>query len=122
MRYLVILMMLVGCSTSKQVPIQYVSLPPFPESHTDYRYFIRIPISTTSVTIYWYDGIELGSRIIYSSGYVPVRTSVVETDMYFPLPGKYILIYYCQTSNGVKKYKQTYNVRLNELYESITLQ
>lgn len=118
MRYLVILMMLVGCSTQKELPRQYVSLPQFPESHTDYRYFIRMPVSTTSaVSIYWYYGVEESSRIVYSSGYVPVRTSVVETDMHFPLPGKYILIYYCQTSNGVKKYKQIYNVRLNELYE-----
>lgn len=117
MRYLIILMVLMGCSTPKELPRQYVSLPLFPQSHTDYRYFIRVPLSTSAVAIYWYYGVEERSRMLYSSGYVSTKTQTIETDMYFPVPGHYILIYYCQTFDGVKKYKQTYNVRLNELYE-----
>jgi hypothetical protein len=109
--------MLMGCSTPKELPRQYVSLPQFPQSHTDYRYFIRVPLSTSAVAIYWYYGVEMESRMFYSSGYVPLRTSVIETNMYFPSPGKYILVYYCQTFDGIQKYKQTYNVKLTQLYE-----
>jgi hypothetical protein len=113
MKYLFILLMLVGCTTQRQ----YISLPLFPETHTDYRYFIRIPYDTQSVVIYWYYGYEDRNRMLYSSGYVQTRTQTIETDMYFPTPGPYVLIYYCQTESGVKKYKQTYNVRLNQIYE-----
>lgn len=113
MKYLIMLMLLVGCTT----PRQYVSLPVFPITHTDYRYFIRIPPHTSAVIIRWYYVSNGVSRKIYSSGLFYPQTQTIETDMYFYRPGYWILTYYCQTPSGLKQYKQTYNVRLNELYE-----
>lgn len=117
MKYLIMLMLLVGCSTQKPIPRQYVSLPPFPQSHTDYRYFIRIPPYTSAVIIRWYYEREEVSRMVYFSGLFNTQTQTIETDMYFYRPGYWILIYYCQTPSGLKQYKQTYNVRLNPIYE-----
>jgi hypothetical protein len=105
--------MFVGCIS----PRQYVSLPLFPETHTDYKYYIRVSGDTEAVSIFWYYGNEDSSRMIYSSGYVPIKTQTIETDMYFPWIGTYILVYLCESEDGVKKYKQTYNVRLNQIYE-----
>lgn len=88
-----------------------VTLPPFPETHTEYKYRILLPEGTTETAIFWYYGIERRENMIYKSGVVPIKTGIVETEMYFARPGAYILTTYSQTKVGVKKQRFKYTVR-----------
>ena len=105
MRYLLALL-LVGCASLNEV-----TLPPFPETHTEYKYRILLPEGTTETAIFWYYGIERRENMIYRSGVVPIKTGIVETEMYFPQSGAYILTTYSQTKAGVKKQRFKYSVR-----------
>jgi len=102
-----VFLLLTACAT----PRQTVSLPSFPETHTDYRYFIRIPYATQSCIIRWYYLEERTENMIYSSPAIYPRTGVIETDMYFLYPGRYILTIYLVTPDGVTKQRYTYNAR-----------
>lgn len=93
-------------------PIRHtVSLPPFPETRTDYRYFIRLPHGSDACIIRWYYLEERASNMMYSSGFVQSRTGIIETDMHFPYPGRYILTVHASTPNGTVKQRFTYNAR-----------
>jgi len=106
MKWLVLLL-LTACAT----PRQTVSLPSFPETHTDYRYFIRIPYATQSCIIRWYYLEERTENMIYVSPIIYPRTGVIETDMYFLYPGRYILTVHASTPQGAIKQRHTYNAR-----------
>jgi hypothetical protein len=49
--------------------------------------------------------------MMYSSGFVQSRTGIIETDMHFPYPGRYILTVHASTPNGTVKQRFTYNAR-----------
>lgn len=99
--------MLNACSS---IPLE-VTLPAFPEAHTEYSYRIMLPEGTTEAVIFWYYGIEQKDAIIYTSGVVPIRTGIISTEMYFPWRGAYILTVYAQTKSGIKKQRHKYAVR-----------
>jgi hypothetical protein len=101
------LLLLTACAPVRQT----VSLTPFPETHTDYRYFIRIPYATQSCIIRWYYLEERAENMIYASPIITPRTQTIETDMYFPWQGRYILTIYIVTPDGVTKQRHTYNAR-----------
>lgn len=101
------LALLTTCAPTRQT----VSLPPFPETRTDYRYFIRLPHSTESCVIRWYYLEERTENMIYASPVVYPRTSVIETDMHFAWQGRYILTIHASTPDGVIKQRFTYNAR-----------
>ena len=105
MRYLLALL-LVGCAS-----ISEVTLPPFPETHTEYEYRILLPEGTTEAVVYWYYGSERREQMIYTSGLVAIKTGVISTEMYFPQAGAYILTVHSQTKAGVKKQRFKYAVR-----------
>ncbi len=105
MKYLIALF-LVGCASLNEV-----TLPPFPETHTEYDYRILLPEGATETAIFWYYGVERRENIIYQSGVVPIKTGIVSTEMYFPQSGAYILTVYSQTKSGVKKQRFKYAVR-----------
>ena len=93
-------------------PIRHtVSLPPFPETRTDYRYHIRIPYNTESCIIRWYYLEERTSNLIYVSPVIYPRTRTITTDMYFALSGRYILTVHAITPEGTVKQRFTYNAR-----------
>jgi hypothetical protein len=101
------LVLLTACA-----PIRHtVSLPPFPETRTDYRYFIRLPHGTESCVIRWYYLEERSTNLIYASSPISPRTGVIEKDMYFLHPGRYILTVYASTPQGAIKQRFTYNAR-----------
>jgi hypothetical protein len=104
---LLLLLLLSACAPTRE----YVSLPPFPETNTDYRYFIRLSPQTHSAAIFWYYGEERKENLIYASGAVPIKTQTIETNMYFRYPGRYILVYYWETPYSTQKERKTYNVR-----------
>lgn len=103
-----LLLILAGCAPTRE----YVSLPAFPETRTDYRYLIRVPPDTHSAAIFWYYQEERAHSLLYASGVVPIKTQTIETDMYFTRPGRYILVYYYESPYVSKKEKKVYNVRL----------
>ena len=105
MKYLLALF-LVGCASLSEV-----TLTPFPEAQTEYKYRILLPEGATETAIFWYYGDERRENIIYQSGVVPIKTGIVETEMYFARPGAYILTVYSQTKAGVKKQRYKYAVR-----------
>lgn len=105
--FLLLLLLLSACVPTRE----YVSLPRFPETNTDYRYFIQIPPYVHSATIFWYYGEEKRENLIYASGVVHIRTQTIETDMYFPYPGRYILVYYYESPHIKRKERKIYNVR-----------
>jgi hypothetical protein len=88
-----------------------VTLPPFPETHTEYEYRILLPEGTTEAVIFWYYGAERREQMIYTSGIVPIQTGIISTEMYFPQAGAYILTVHSQTKAGVKKQRFKYSVR-----------
>jgi hypothetical protein len=93
-------------------PIRHtVSLPPFPETRTDYRYFIRLPHGTESCVIRWYYLEERASNLIYTSPVIHPTTGTIETDIYFAHQGRYILTVYASMPNGTIKQRFTYNAR-----------
>jgi len=101
------LVLLTACA-----PIRHtVSLPPFPETRTDYRYFIRLPIATESCVIRWYYLEERTSNMMYASPVIYPRTGVIETDMHFPYPGRYILTVHIVTKDKTIKQRFIYNAR-----------
>lgn len=102
---LTLLLIITGCAPARE----YVSLPTFPETEKDYRYFIRVPPDTHSVSIFWYYGKEARENLIYASGLVNLRTQVIETDMHFAYPGRYILVYYYQSPHTLRKERKIYN-------------
>ena len=101
-----LLILLNSCASLNEV-----TLPPFPETHTEYDYRILLPEGTTETAIFWYYGAEVREKMIYKSGVVPIKTGIVETEMYFDRPGAYILTTYSQTKAGVKKQRFKYTVR-----------
>lgn len=101
-----LLILLNACASLNEV-----TLPPFPETHTEYKYRILLPEGTTEAIVFWYYGAEVRERMIYSSGIVPIKTGIISTEMYFPQPGAYILSVYSQTKAGVKKQRFKYTVR-----------
>lgn len=103
----ILLLLLTACAT----PRQTVSLPTFPETGVEYEYLIKVPISTTQATIYWYLGAETRERMLYNSGLVNLKTSTIRTEMIFPVPGRYLLVVYAQTPDGVIKQRHIYNAR-----------
>jgi len=106
MKWLVFLL-LTACA-----PIRHsVSLPSFPETRTDYRYFIRLPHGTEACVIRWYYLEERTENMIYTSPLVYPKTGVIETDMYFLHPGRYILTVHASTPQGAIKQRFTYNAR-----------
>ena len=101
------LVLLTACA-----PIRHtVSLPPFPETRTDYRYFIRLPHGTESCVIRWYYLEERSTNLIYASPVIYPRTGTIETDMHFAWQGRYILTVYASTPDGTIKQRFTYNAR-----------
>ena len=102
----ILLILLNACAS-----ISEVTLTPFPEAQTEYKYRILLPEGTTETAIFWYYGDERKENIIYQSGIVPIKTGIVSTEMYFPQPGAYILTVYSQTKDGVKKQRYKYAVR-----------
>lgn len=100
-------LLLTTCAT----PRQTVSLPRFPETRTDYRYFIRIPPATEAVVIRWYYLEERSENMIYASSHISPRTGVIETDMYFLHPGRYILTVHLTASGEAIKQRHIYNAR-----------
>lgn len=105
--FLILLLFLSACVPARE----YVSLPQFPETNTDYRYYIQIPPYVHSATVFWYYDSERHENLIYASGIVPIRTQTIETDMYFVHPGRYILVYYYESPYITKKERKYYNVR-----------
>jgi hypothetical protein len=103
----ILLLLLTACAT----PRQTVSLPAFPETHTDYRYLIRLPYNTESCVIRWYYLEERSTNMIYASSMIHPRTGVIETDMYFLHPGRYILTVHISTPDGSIKKRHYYNAR-----------
>ena len=106
--FVTLLLILAGCVPTRE----YVSLPAFPETRTDYRYFIRVPPDTHSAAIFWYYREEKVQNLIYTSGVVPIKTQVIETDIHFAYPGRYILVYLYESPYVSRKEKKVYNVRL----------
>ena len=104
---LLLLLLLSSCVPARE----YVSLPQFPETNTDYRYFIQIPPYVHSASIFWYYGEERKENLIYTSGVVMIKTQTIETDMYFRYPGRYILVYYYESPYIIQKERKIYNVR-----------
>jgi hypothetical protein len=114
MKYLfTILLMFVGCAA----PRQYVSLPPFPETCTDYAYLIKLPEGTTGVAIFWYYGIEANTHMIYTSGPRQIHCCNIQTEMYFPKTGVYILTVWYERNGrmveGDDVMRRKYTVREN---------
>jgi hypothetical protein len=106
MKWLVFLL-LTACA-----PIRHsVSLPSFPETRTDYHYFIRLPYGTEAFVIRWYYLEERTENMVYTSPLIYPQTGVIETDMYFLHPGRYILTVHASTPNGAIKQRFTYNAR-----------
>jgi hypothetical protein len=103
----ILLLFLTACAT----PRQTVSLPTFPEVGVEYEYLIKVPISSTQATIYWYLGAETREQMLYNSGLVNLKTSTIRTEMIFPVPGRYLLVVYAQTPDGVIKQRHIYNAR-----------
>ena len=100
-----ILLLIVSCAG----PRQTVSLPPFPEVGVEYEYLIKLPVSATQATVMWYYGAETRAHMIYSSGLVNLKTTTIRTEMYFPRPGKYILVVLTQTAYGIHKDRMVYH-------------
>lgn len=88
---------------------QVVSLPNFPETG-QYEYKIVFPQNTTQVAIFWYYGWEERGRIIYQSGTVQLRCCVLNTEMYFPRSGTYILTLWYE-NQGLQVFRKKYTVR-----------
>lgn len=101
-----LLFVLNACTTLNEV-----TLPPFPDTHTEYNYRIVLPKGTTEAIVFWYYGTERREQMIYTSGLVPIRTGIISTEMYFPWAGSYILAVHSQTKSGVKKQRFKYAVR-----------
>jgi hypothetical protein len=104
---LLLLLLLSACVPARE----YVSLPQFPETETDYRYYIQLPPNIHSASIFWYYLEERRENIIYQSGVVKIKTQTIETDMYFAYPGRYVLVYYYEGQYVRKKERKIYNVR-----------
>jgi hypothetical protein len=106
LQIIALLFLLNACTTLNEV-----TLTPFPDTHTEYKYRILLPEGTTEAVIFWYYGTERKEAMIYTSGLVPIKTGVISTEMYFPQRGTYILTVHSQTSRGVKKQRHKYAVR-----------
>ena len=106
MKWLVFLL-LTACA-----PIRHsVSLPSFPETRTDYRYFIRLPHGTEACVIRWYYLEERTENMVYTSPLIYPTTGIIETDMHFAWQGRYILTVHASTPQGAIKQRFTYNAR-----------
>jgi len=101
-----VLLFLFGCVPGKG----FVSLPNYPQAGVEYHYLIKMPISATEAVIFWYYGSETRQNLLYSSGAVRLRTTTIRTEMYFPVPGRYILVVYSQTASGICKDRVIYHV------------
>lgn len=87
-----------------------VGLPNFPNYDTEYHYTIKMPAGATHGAVLWYYGTEHRNNLIYNSGAFPVRYGVVRTEMYFPKPGRYVLVVLAQQGTRILKHRQTYKV------------
>jgi hypothetical protein len=93
------------------VALSQPTLTPFPETRKDYIYHIELPEGTTGIAIFWYYGMEANTHMIYRSGYKAVKCCVVETEMYFPRPGVYILTVWYDRYGKVEAMRVKYTVR-----------
>jgi len=93
------------------VALSQPTLTPFPETRKDYTYHIELPEGTTGIAIFWYYGMEANTHMIYRSGYKAVKCCVVETEMYFPRPGVYILTVWYDRYGKVEVMRRKYVVR-----------
>jgi hypothetical protein len=93
------------------VALSQPTLTPFPEARKDYTYHIELPEGTTGIAIFWYYGMEANTHMIYRSGYKAVKCCVVETEMYFPRPGVYILTVWYDRYGKVEVMRRKYVVR-----------
>jgi hypothetical protein len=97
-----------SCASSREV-----TLTPFPETGVDYTYHILLPNGTTGAVVFWYYGVERRENLIYTSGYVPIRTGILRTEAHFSKAGTHILVVMSQTPSGIQKIRYRYAVRQN---------
>jgi hypothetical protein len=109
---LFITLLLTSC-VSLRTPshIEDVTLHRFPNVQTDYTYHIKLAPDVKEVAIFWYYLSETRNNMIYRSGVVPIRYGNLETQMYFPWEGQYILVILTQTHDRSKH--QTHKFRYN---------
>ena len=99
-RFFLLFLFITSCVTLRTPnQVQDVTLTKIPTPQTDYTYHIKLVPSVREVAIFWYYRNESIANSIYRSGVVQIKHGIIETQMYFPWEGDYILVILTQTSD-----------------------